>query len=170
MLRGCSRTAFGFALGISLYALAGAASAATITFEGQFNAEYSSPITRGGFLIGNPVGQEQHFHEVTSTQFGLPNNGTGVLLNDRNTEIFVVEGSFADFTLSSVDVAAATAMAPPSDWKSADSSMMCWLERSASPVSAPAIRRCRAACSERSIASSSMASAARVASSSTTSS
>ena len=85
------------------------AEAALITFEGQFNTIYNAPITRLGFDIGNPVGDEQHFHEITSTQFGLPNNGTGVLLNDRETEIFVTAtgGTSTPFTLTSVDVASA---------------------------------------------------------------
>lgn len=84
-----------------------AAQAALITFEGQLNQIYSAPITRLGFDIGNVAGDQQHFHELTSTQFGLPNNGTGVLLNDRNTRIFVEEQSDADFSLGMVDVASA---------------------------------------------------------------
>jgi hypothetical protein len=93
--------------------MAGDARAAivNITFEGQFNTIYGAPITRSGFDIGNPIGQEQHFHEITSTAFGLPNNGTGVLLNDRDTEIFVIPNvgsGFTQFSLQSVDVATAT--------------------------------------------------------------
>jgi len=90
----------------------------TITFEGQFNTIYGSPITRSGFDIGNPIGQEQHFHEITSTQFGLPNNGTGVLLNDRDTQIFVVPNGgagFSLFSLVSVDVASALGNSPAND-------------------------------------------------------
>ena len=84
------------------------ASAAVITFEGQNNTIYTAPIVRLGFELGNPVGFEQHFHEITSTQFGLPNNGTGVMLNDRDTEFYVVtSGGPAPFTLTSVDVASA---------------------------------------------------------------
>jgi PEP-CTERM motif len=85
--------------------------AATITFEGFANTIYSSPIVRLGFTIGNVVGDEQHFHEIDSTQFGLPNNGTGVLLNDRDTRIFVDQGGTA-FTLTSVDVASALGNGP----------------------------------------------------------
>jgi hypothetical protein len=105
----------GFAKGLFIVITVGvvtsvprAAEAALITFEGSFNTIYAAPITRLGFDIGNPAGQEQHFHEITSTQFGLPNNGTGVLLNDRNTQIFVVAtGGPTPFNLSSVDVASA---------------------------------------------------------------
>lgn len=84
-----------------------AAQAAPITFEGHSNTAYEAPINRLGFLIGNVAGQEQHFHEITSTNYGLPNNGTGVLLNDRNTQIFVTGALGEDFSLSVVDVAAA---------------------------------------------------------------
>ncbi len=78
-----------------------------ITFEGQDNTIYGAPIVRSGFTIGNVVGDEQHFHEITSTGYGLPNNGTGILLNDRDTRIFVEAGG-AGFYLDSVDVAAST--------------------------------------------------------------
>lgn len=91
-----------------LAAMAAHAQAATIiTFEGQSNTIYNAPITRSGFDIGNPVGQEQHFHEIDSTTFSgfVPNNGTGVLYNDRNTDIFVVSSVAATFSLTSVDVA-----------------------------------------------------------------
>lgn len=76
----------------------------TITFEGQYNAIYESPIVRSGYTIGNVAGDEQHFHEITSTNFGLPNNGTGILLNDRDTRILVEAGG-SGFYLDSVDVA-----------------------------------------------------------------
>ncbi len=99
----CLVAAFAFC---SLSALA-----VTITFEGASNSIYSSPIVRSGFTIGNPIGDEQHFHEITSTGFGLPNNGTGVLLNDRDTRIYVAQGGTA-FTLGSVDVAAALDNSP----------------------------------------------------------
>jgi hypothetical protein len=92
----------------ALLATAGA-QAAPITFEGQANTQYNSPITRGGYLIGNVVGQEQHFHEVDSNQYGLASNGTGVLLNDRDTQIFVEEVGGLDFSLISVDVASSLA-------------------------------------------------------------
>jgi hypothetical protein len=97
------------ALAGCLALLASSADAAVITFEGQSNTIYSAPIERLGFDIGNEVGQEQHFHEITSTGFSLPSNGTGVLLNDRDTNIFVTAtgGSFTPFVLTSVDVASA---------------------------------------------------------------
>jgi hypothetical protein len=97
---------------IALLIAGGPASAAFITFEGQFNTIYIDPIVRSGFEIGNPATQEQHFHEITSTDFGLPNNGTGVLLNDRDTEIFVRLAGGGAFTLSSVDVAASLSNSP----------------------------------------------------------
>lgn len=88
------------------------ASAVTIDFEGQNNTIYNAPINRLGFDIGNVTGDEQHFHEITSTGFGLPNNGTGVLLNDRDTRIFVQDSLSLTFTLDTVDVASALANSP----------------------------------------------------------
>lgn len=94
---------------VTLGVLPATTEAAVITFEGQFNTVYSTPITRLGFDIGNVSGDEQHFHELTSTLFGLPNNGTGVLQNDRDTRIFVAAagGTMTRFHLSMVDVASA---------------------------------------------------------------
>ena len=77
----------------------------TLTFEGQANTIYSAPIVRSGFTLGNPAGQEQHFHEIDSTQFSLASNGTGVLLNDRDTDIFLQKTGGGTFTLTSIDVA-----------------------------------------------------------------
>jgi len=94
------------------------AAVVTITFEGQSNTIYVAPITRSNFDIGNPIGDLQHFHEITSTGFGLPNNGTGVLLNDRDTEIFVIPNAgagFSVFSLVSVDVASALNNFPAND-------------------------------------------------------
>ena len=82
-------------------------SAQTLTFEGQSNAQYGAPITRNGFMIGNPVGDTQHFHEIDSMQFGLASNGTGVLLNDRDSSIFLTAVGGGLFTLSSFDIASA---------------------------------------------------------------
>jgi hypothetical protein len=79
----------------------------TLTFEGQANTIYNAPIVRSGFTVGNPAAQEQHFHEIDSTQFGLASNGTGVLLNDRDTEIFLSKVGGGTFTLTSFDVASA---------------------------------------------------------------
>lgn len=93
-------------------ATAGTASATIITFEGQSNTIYNNPIVRGGFLIGNVASDEQHFHEIDSTQYGLTSNGTGVLLNDRNTRIFVADQLGGVFTLGSVDVATAASNNP----------------------------------------------------------
>lgn len=101
-----------------VFTFASHVNAGVITFEGSFNTIYSSPIARLGFDIGNPIGQEQHFHEITSTNFGLPSNGTGILLNDRDTEIFVAANgasSFTQFSLVSVDVAAALGNNPAND-------------------------------------------------------
>jgi len=92
---------------LAIFTAASQAQAALITFEGQFNTIYNSEITREGFDIGNVAGDEQHFHEVTSTSFGLPSNGTGVLLNDRDSRIYVEEMSGGAFSLFSVDVASA---------------------------------------------------------------
>lgn len=97
---------------VAAIAVAGPAQAATITFEGHSNTQYDAPIVRSGFTIGNQISEEQHFHEVNSSSFGLPNNGTGVLLNDRDTTIQVSELALATFTLGSVDVAAALGNLP----------------------------------------------------------
>ncbi len=91
---------------------AGQAQAVMITFEGFSNTIYNAPITRSGFLIGNVAGDEQHFHEITSTQYSLPNNGTGILLNDRNTRIFVEDATASLFSLTSVDVGSALGNLP----------------------------------------------------------
>lgn len=112
------RTIGSLVVAVVVIVAAGQAQAALITFEGSNNTIYTSPITRLNFDIGNPVGQQQHFHEITSIGFGLPNNGTGVLLNDRDTEIFVVPSAgagFSQFSLSSVDVASATGNSPAND-------------------------------------------------------
>jgi hypothetical protein len=93
--------------GLALGAAMPASAATTLTFEGQFNTIYTAPITRSGYEVGNPVGQEQHFHEIDSTQFGLASNGTGVLLNDRDTDIFLQEVGGGAFALTSFDIAAA---------------------------------------------------------------
>ncbi len=101
-------TSVGLALlGVAILTPAGSAEAALITFEGSFNSVYNSPIVRSGYEIGNPIGDQQHFHEVDSTAFGLPSNGTGILANDRDTRIFVMAdgGTTAEFTLDMVDVA-----------------------------------------------------------------
>lgn len=87
--------------------VAAPASAALLTFEGQANTIYNAPIVRDGFTVGNVAGDEQHFHEIDSNGFGLPSNGTGVMLNDRDTRIFVEAVGLLDFSLTSVDVASA---------------------------------------------------------------
>lgn len=92
-------------LGSLLLVTSMASSASTLTFEGQSNTTYTSSIERDGFRIGNPSGQEQHFHEINSNQYDLVSNGTGVLLNDRDTNIFVENALGSIFSLSSVDVA-----------------------------------------------------------------
>lgn len=86
---------------------AGVATATTLTFEGSSNTIYSAPITRSGFVIGNAPGEEQHFHEIDSTAFPnfVPNDGTGVLYNDRNTTIVVTTSGLSTFTAGTVDVA-----------------------------------------------------------------
>lgn len=94
---------FGAALGTILLAGSAGAVPVTITFEGFNNATHTSPINRSGYLIGNVAGDEQHFHEINSTQFGVVSNGTGVLHNDRDTRIFVELASLQDFSLTSVD-------------------------------------------------------------------
>lgn len=83
--------------------------AATLTFEGQSNTIYGSPISRSGFLVGNVAGDEQHFHEIDSTAFPgfVVNNGTGVLFNDRNSNMFITADPFgATFTFGGFDASA----------------------------------------------------------------
>lgn len=64
---------------------------AQLTFEGVPNTIYGAPIARDGFSIGNVASDEQHFHEIDSTAFPgfVVSNGTGVLYNDRDTQIFI---------------------------------------------------------------------------------
>ena len=86
--------------------VAAPAAAVTVTFEGFANTIYNAPITRSGFEFGNVAGDTQHFHEIDSTNFGLASNGTGVLLNDRDSRMFVSASDLSTFTLSMIDVAA----------------------------------------------------------------
>lgn len=80
--------------------------AQTITFEGQANTIYTSPITRSGFVIGNTADSfVEHFHEIDSTGFSLTSNGTGVLLNDVDTKIFLEAVGGGPFSLASFDIA-----------------------------------------------------------------
>lgn len=89
-----------------LSGLAAPASAAVLTFEGHANQIYTAPIVREGFELGNLPGEEQHFHEIDSNGFGLASNGTGVLLNDRDTSIFLRAFDLSNFMLTSFDIAA----------------------------------------------------------------
>jgi len=84
---------------------AGAAQAITLTFEGVENTIYTAPIVRSDYVIGNVVGDEQHFHEINSTQYGLTSNGTGILLDDRFTRLFMTRQDSASFTLGNFDAA-----------------------------------------------------------------
>jgi len=103
-----SRVAVGVLVGLCGASIASAGTV-TIGFEGHFNTEHSAPIVRSGFEIGNPSGQEQHFHELDSVYWNsvgqVPSNGTGVLVNDRDTQIFVKSAGNLVFSLDSVDVA-----------------------------------------------------------------
>lgn len=82
------------------------AAAAILTFEGTSDTIYTAPIMREGFIIRNPPMQEQHFHEIDSTMPGLASNGTGVLLNDRDTGIGIRSATGTAFSVASFDVAA----------------------------------------------------------------
>jgi hypothetical protein len=77
----------------------------TLTFEGQENTIYSSPITRSGFVIGNVAGQEQHFHEISGPSYSVPGSTSGVFMNDRDTQSFLQAIDGSAFTLSSFDIA-----------------------------------------------------------------
>ena len=83
------------------------AATTVLDFNGHSNTIYETPVVQSGFQLGNVAGDEQHFHFIDSTQFGLASNGTSVLLNDRNTSIFLRAANGSAFSLSSVDVAAA---------------------------------------------------------------
>lgn len=76
-----------------------------LTFEGQENTIYSSPITRSGFVIGNVAGQEQHFHEISGPGYSVPGSTSGVFMNDRDTQSFLQALDGSAFTLSSFDIA-----------------------------------------------------------------
>lgn len=90
------------------------AATTVLDFNGHSNTIYGAPIVQSGFQLGNVAGGEQHFHLIDSTQFGLASNGTSVLLNDRNTSIFLRAVDGSAFSLSSVDVAAAFGNGPAS--------------------------------------------------------
>ena len=100
------------AIGLALSTAAPALAVTTLTFEGQFNTIYTAPIQRSGFDVGNVVGEQQHFHEIDSNGFGLASNGTGVLLNDRDTQIFLSKVGGGTFSLTSVDVASSLNNSP----------------------------------------------------------
>ena len=101
-------------LAATAFAVAAPAMAAptVIDFNGHVNDIYEKPITESSFQFGNVTGNEQHFHLVDSNLFGLAGNGTSVLLNDRNTSIFLQAIGGAAFSLSSVDVATSFANLP----------------------------------------------------------
>ena len=83
----------------------GEVSAAVITFEGFDNQVFKNPIKLLGFNIGNPIGQEQHFHLRDSVPTRVvPSNGTGVLVNDRSTELFIENALGKEFIFNSVDM------------------------------------------------------------------
>lgn len=95
------------AAGIGL--AAAPAEAVLLTFEGFENEIYEgTTITRSGFTIGIMAGDEQHFHEINSAGYSLANNGTGVLLVDRNTRAYIEAADLSDFTLGSLDLAGYT--------------------------------------------------------------
>lgn len=83
---------------------ASAATSTTLTFEGQYNAQYdNTTIVRDGYEIGIVSGFEQHFHEITSNDYGLTSNGTGILLVDRPTQLYIKSSDLSDFQLNSFD-------------------------------------------------------------------
>ena len=90
------------------------AATTVLDFNGYSNQIYGAPTVQSGFELGNVAGDEQHFHFIDSTQFGLASNGTSVLLNDRDTSIFLRAVNGSAFSLSSVDVAAAFNNSPAS--------------------------------------------------------
>lgn len=92
-----------------LLALAVSAHATTVTFEGHNNTQFSTPFTSNGFMFGNVAADEQHFHLVASSNFGLLSNSTSILLNDRDTRIFAMHDGGGLFSASSIDVAGARA-------------------------------------------------------------
>lgn len=94
-----------FAVSALALGMAQSAQAAVVTFEGFGNTIYGAPIARSGFSFGNVFGDEQHFHEIDSTNFSLISNGTGILLNDRDSRIFSQLTGGGSFVANSIDVA-----------------------------------------------------------------
>jgi hypothetical protein len=80
----------------------------TLTFEGHTNTLYTAPVVRNGFVIGNPPGQTQSFRELNSAAYALPSNGTGALLNNTDSEIFLRAIDGSAFQLISFDISKAT--------------------------------------------------------------
>jgi hypothetical protein len=84
--------------------LSAQAAPVVLTFEGVQNTIYNTPQTVSGITMGNVAGDVQHFHFIDSTGYGLVNNGTGVLENDRLSRLFFELATPGVFTLTSFDI------------------------------------------------------------------
>lgn len=97
---------------VASVAFGSAAVAGPITFEGHANSQYdNTTITREGMTFSNVAGDEQHFHEIDPTPYGLVDNGTGVFLVDRDTRAQMVAQDASIFTLGNFDISSAYANA-----------------------------------------------------------
>ena len=101
-------TAFLGATLVAFAALSTAASATTVTFNGQSNTSYEfTSLTHDGLTFSNVAGDEEHFHELNGADIGWVSNGTSTLSEDRDTRIQMVAANASIFTLGAFDIAEA---------------------------------------------------------------
>jgi len=90
---------------------AGRAQAATITFQGHSNTIFGDENAGNGLIVGSSNGFDftssgDHFHFIDSTAFAtLPNDGTGILSEDRDYSIRMTQTGGASFSLLGLDFA-----------------------------------------------------------------
>jgi PEP-CTERM motif len=111
---GMSKIAHMIAISIAIVGGSGSqwAHATTITFEGFSNTIFGDEVVGNGLAVGSNGGFDftssgDHFHFLDSTAFpGLvPNNGTGVLDEDRNYSITMVKSGGGSFDLQAIGYA-----------------------------------------------------------------
>ena len=87
------------------------AHATVLTFEPSSNTIFGNENVGDGLAVGSWGGYDftssgDHFHFIDSPSFStLPNNGTGILSEDRNYSISMVEGLGGSFDLLGLDMA-----------------------------------------------------------------
>jgi hypothetical protein len=85
--------------------------AATVTFEGHSNTIFGDESIGNGLAVGSNSGYNftssgDHFHFLNSSSYPtVPQNGTGILLEDRNYSISMTESGGGSFSLQSMNYA-----------------------------------------------------------------